>query len=200
MDIYFSIILIIILSPILLLCIILLFYFNNGYVFFSQDRIGKNEKVFKVWKLKTMNDKKDINGNLLPDNLRITFIGNLLRKTSIDEFPQLFNVIKGNMSIVGPRPLLVEYLPLYNIEEKRRHEVLPGITGLAQVNGRNEISWKHKFFYDISYVERLSFILDIKILILTIYKVLKSEGIDNKENKNLEPFKGSQYESKNKSN
>jgi len=178
------------LSPVFLVAIILLFIANNGKPFFFQQRICKNEKKFKIIKFKTMNDKKDSNGDLLPDSERITKIGNFVRKTSLDEFPQLINVLKGEMSLIGPRPLLPEYLPLYNEFQKRRHEVKPGITGWAQVNGRNSISWQKKFKLDIWYVNNISLVLDIKILILTILKVIKSEGVNQKNNSTVECFKG----------
>ena len=178
------------LSPVFLVVIILLFIANNGKPFFFQQRICKNEKKFKIIKFKTMNDKKDSNGDLLSDSERITKIGNFVRKTSLDELPQLINVLKGEMSLIGPRPLLPEYLPLYNEFQKRRHEVKPGITGWAQVNGRNSISWKKKFKLDIWYVNNISLVLDIKILILTILKVIKSEGVNQKNNSTVECFKG----------
>lgn len=163
---------------------------NNRRPFFVQSRPGKGKKIFKIIKFKTMNDKRDGEGNLLPDAERLTFIGKLIRKTSLDEIPQLINVIKGDMSLVGPRPLLTQYLPLYNDTQKRRHEVRPGITGWAQVNGRNAISWKQKFEYDVWYVDHVSFALDLKILLLTIKKVFVSEGIAQKGQATAEPFKG----------
>lgn len=159
---------------------LLLFISNNGKPLFFQKRPGKNEKIFKVIKFKTMNDKKNNEGNFLPDVERLTKVGQFVRKISLDEIPQLINVIKGDMSLIGPRPLLPEYLPLYNSEQKKRHKVRPGITGWAQVNGRNAISWQQKFKYDVWYVENRSFLLDLKIILLTIKKVFKSEGI-NKE-------------------
>ena len=165
------------LSPILLLVILLLAIANNGKPFFFQMRPGLKGHLFKIIKFKTMNDKKDSNGKLLNDSLRLTKIGNFVRKTSLDEIPQLINVLKGDMSLIGPRPLLPEYLPLYNDEQKKRHNVRPGITGWAQVNGRNAINWQQKFEYDVWYVQHLSFKLDVKIIIQTFQKVLKSEGI-----------------------
>jgi len=180
----------IVISPIFLVITIILFFANGGKSFFFQQRPGKNEKIFKVIKFKTMNDKKDNEGNLLSDAERMTKIGNFVRSTSLDEIPQLLNVIKGDMSLIGPRPLLVEYLPLYNTEQKRRHEVRPGITGWAQVNGRNAISWQQKFEYDVWYVDNLSFTLDIKILFLTIKKVFVREGISSKTNATMEKFTG----------
>ncbi len=179
------------LSPFFLLSAILLFFANNGKVFFLQPRPGKNGKIFRVIKFKTMSDKKDANGNLLPDAERLTGIGNIIRKTSLDEIPQLLNVIKGDMSLIGPRPLLVEYLPLYNADQKRRHEVKPGITGWAQVNGRNAISWEQKFAYDVWYVDHLGFGLDMKILFMTFAKVFRSEGINAAGSATMEKFTGS---------
>ena len=163
--------------PILIPTGILLAIANRGSPFFLQKRPGKNEKIFTIVKFKTMNDRKDSDGNLLPDHERLTTIGRIVRKTSIDEIPQLWNVLKGDMSLVGPRPLLPEYLPLYNDFQRRRHEVRPGITGWAQVNGRNAVSWQQKFEYDVWYVYHLSFWLDVKILLLTVKKVFKKEGV-----------------------
>jgi lipopolysaccharide/colanic/teichoic acid biosynthesis glycosyltransferase len=179
-----------ILSPLFILITIFLFIANSGKPFFVQPRPGKNGKIFKLIKFKTMNDKKDKEGNLLPDEKRLTKIGKFVRKTSLDEIPQLLNVIKGDMSLIGPRPLLVEYLPLYNDFQKRRHEVKPGITGWAQVNGRNAISWEKKFELDLWYVDNISFLLDIKILFLTLKKVIKSEGISSATAVTMEKFKG----------
>ena len=167
----------VILSPLIFFVTIGLFISSNGRPFFIQKRPGKNEKIFRIIKFKTMNDKKDNEGNLLYDEQRLTKIGSFVRKTSIDEIPQLINVLKGEMSLIGPRPLLPEYLPLYNELQKRRHEVKPGITGWAQVNGRNSISWQQKFEYDAWYVDNMSFVLDCKILFLTISKVFKKDGI-----------------------
>ena len=181
---------ILLLSPIFLLVTLGLFVSNNGKPFFFQLRPGKNGKIFKIVKFKTMNDKKDHEGNLLPDAKRLTKIGSFVRKTSLDELPQLFNVLKGEMSLIGPRPLLVEYLPLYSEEQNRRHEVKPGITGWAQVNGRNAISWEDKFKYDVWYVDNASFLVDMRILFLTIKKVLGSENISSKTSLTIEKFKG----------
>lgn len=181
----------VILSPIFIVVVILLFIANNGKPFFFQRRPGLHEKIFKVIKFKTMKDKKDKNGNLLPDSERITALGQFIRKTSLDEIPQLLNVIKGDMSLVGPRPLLVEYLPLYNKQQKKRHDVKPGITGWAQINGRNAISWEKKFDLDVWYVDHLSFALDIKIFFLTIKKVFISEGISSATAVTMEKFTGS---------
>lgn len=177
-------------SPLLIFTAILLAIQNNGKIFFLQERPGKNQKPFFIIKFKTMTDKKDAHGNLLPDNERVTSLGKIIRKLSIDELPQLINVLKGDMSLVGPRPLLFKYIPLYSEEQLRRHEVKPGITGLAQVRGRNQISWTKKFAYDVQYVENFSFALDIKIIVQTIAKVLKSEGINQTETQPMQPFNG----------
>lgn len=178
------------LSPIFFIVIIGLFFANQGKPFFFQLRPGKNGKIFKIIKFKTMNDKKDSNGNLLSDAERLTKIGSFVRKTSLDEIPQLLNVIKGEMSLIGPRPLLPQYLELYSDFQKRRHEVKPGITGWAQVNGRNAISWDDKFILDVWYVKNVSFILDVKILLLTIKKVFLREGINMQGQVTTEAFKG----------
>ncbi|MGN6601912.1 MAG: sugar transferase [Ginsengibacter sp.] len=180
----------IILLPVFLLVVVLLLIANNGKPFFFQLRPGLHGKIFRVIKFKTMNDRKDKNENLLPDEKRLTIIGKFIRKTSLDEIPQLLNVIKGDMSLIGPRPLLVEYLPLYDDLQKRRHEVKPGITGWAQVNGRNAISWQQKFEYDVWYVDHISFMLDLKIIFLTIKKVFKSEGINSATAATMEKFEG----------
>ncbi len=179
-----------VLSPIFLFVMIALAIANNGKPFFFQKRPGKNEKIFSIIKFKSMNDRKDAQGNLLPDAQRLTKIGNFVRKTSLDEIPQLINVLKGDMSMIGPRPLLIQYLPLYNAQQKRRHKVRPGITGWAQVNGRNAISWTHKFEYDVWYVDNISLSLDIKILVRTIIKVFKREGISSDTSSTMEAFRG----------
>jgi len=189
-DFLLSLALILILSPVFVLLIILLYFFNQKNVFFFQERPGKNERVFRIVKFKTMTDQKDESGNLLPDEFRLTKMGKFVRKTSLDELPQLFNVLKGDMSFIGPRPLLVSYLSLYNSEQKRRHDIKPGITGWAQVNGRNTISWEKKFEYDVWYVDHLSFWLDVRILLLTVKKVIKSEGINTAGQATTESFKG----------
>jgi len=176
--------------PVLIPTGILLAIANRGTPFFLQKRPGRYGKIFTIVKFKTMNDRKDAQGNLLPDDIRLTKIGKIVRKTSIDEIPQLWNVLKGDMSLVGPRPLLPEYLELYNDFQKRRHEVRPGITGWAQVNGRNAVSWQQKFEYDVWYVEHLSFMLDVKILLLTVKKVFKSEGIAVEGASAIGRFKG----------
>lgn len=180
----------VILSPIFLLVTIMLFFANNGKPFFFQRRPGKNEDIFNVIKFKTMNDRKDVHGKLLPDAQRLTSFGKFVRKTSIDEIPQLLNVIKGDMSLIGPRPLLVKYLPRYTDRQRLRHNVRPGITGWAQVNGRNAIGWNERFELDIYYVEHVSFALDIKIIFMTIYKVFKSEGISSTTSATMEEFLG----------
>lgn len=178
------------LSPIFFVVAIGLYFANDGKPFFFQLRPGKDGKIFKIIKFKTMNDKKDADGNLLPDADRLTKIGSFVRKTSLDEIPQLLNVIKGDMSLIGPRPLLPSYLELYNDFQRRRNEVKPGITGWAQVNGRNSISWEKKFEYDVWYVDNISFLLDCKILIMTVFKVFKSEGINEEGQATSQEFKG----------
>ncbi|WP_312751885.1 sugar transferase [Epilithonimonas hominis] len=193
-DYTFSFLLILILSPLFLLIILLLYFFNQRNVFFFQSRPGKNERIFQIIKFKTMTDEKDMHGNLLPDEKRLTKMGKFVRKTSLDELPQLFNVLKGDMSFIGPRPLLVSYLTLYNDEQKKRHHVKPGITGWAQVNGRNAITWEQKFIFDVFYVNNISFTLDLKIFLLTIKKVLKSEGINTIGVATTESFKGNDNE------
>ncbi|WP_034039907.1 sugar transferase [Wocania ichthyoenteri] len=172
-----ALIAIIIFSPIFIVVTILLYFANNGKPFFFQVRPGKNEKLFSIIKFKTMNDKVDENGKLLPDSYRLTKIGMLVRKTSIDELPQLLNILKGDMSLIGPRPLLPQYLPFYKKNEKKRHTVKPGITGLAQVSGRNNINWDTKLKFDADYVENLSFKMDFNILLKTIYKVIASKDV-----------------------
>ena len=186
----FAFTLILISLPIILVVSILLYFYNNGKPFFFQQRPGLNGQIFRIWKFKTMNDKRDADGNLLPDSQRLTPVGAFVRKTSLDELPQLLNVLKGDMALVGPRPLLVEYLPLYSHRQNRRHEVKPGITGWAQVNGRNAISWQEKFEFDVWYVENLSLVLDIKILWMTVLKVFKSEGINATQATTMEKFTG----------
>ena len=177
-------------SPLLVLSIILLWFANKGNIWFLQERPGKDGKIFRVFKFKTMTDERDAEGNLLPDDKRLTAIGKFVRKTSLDELPQMINVLKGDMSIVGPRPLLVEYLPLYNQQQRRRHEVKPGITGWAQVNGRNTLDWPERFAYDVWYVDNISFALDIKILFLTVVKVFKAEGVSSGTSVTMEKFRG----------
>lgn len=177
--------------PILLLITIWLHFANKGAgAFFTQERPGKDAKIFKVIKFKTMTDERDADGNLLPDKDRLTKVGRFVRSTSIDELPQLINVLKGDMALIGPRPLLPKYLPLYSKEQYRRHEVRPGITGWAQVNGRNDISWKKKFELDVWYVDHCSFLLDLKVILLTIKKVLVREGISKEGEATTVPFDG----------
>jgi lipopolysaccharide/colanic/teichoic acid biosynthesis glycosyltransferase len=190
-DLFASVILFIVLFPFFIIITILLFFTMKGKPFFFQVRPGKNAKLFKLVKFKTMNEEKDSEGHLLPDVERLTAIGAFLRKTSLDEIPQILNVIKGDMSLVGPRPLLPEYLPVYSATQARRHEVMPGITGWAQVNGRNTLSWDKKFAYDVWYVDHISFKTDMRILLLTIRKVIKSEGINSSEMVTMEKFKAS---------
>jgi lipopolysaccharide/colanic/teichoic acid biosynthesis glycosyltransferase len=189
-DIIITIIGLVLLSPIFVLVLILLVFNNKGKPFFFQKRPGKNETIFSVVKFKTMNDRKDEDGALLPDSERLTKLGVFIRKTSLDEIPQLLNVLIGNMSLIGPRPLLPEYLELYNSEQKKRHNVKPGITGWAQINGRNAIEWQQKFEYDVWYVENISFLLDIKIFLKTFIKVFKSEGVSAKNEATTFKFMG----------
>ena len=191
MDFMVAIIILLILSPILLLLIAVLSIVNRGNPFFKQGRPGFDEKLFHVIKFRTMNNQRNHQGELLSDEERLTSVGKFVRKTSLDELPQLLNVLRGDMSLVGPRPLLVEYLSLYSPIQRRRHNVKPGITGWAQVNGRNSISWKAKFDYDIWYVNNVSFWVDLKILLITIGKVLKSEGISGRGVATAEKFNGS---------
>ncbi len=190
LDILFAIILLIIVLPILAIVFFILFFQNKGSVFFFQERPGIHQKAFRIIKLKTMNDEKDADGNLLPDNQRITKVGKVIRRLSIDELPQLFNVLKGDMSLIGPRPLLFKYIPLYSEEQLLRHNVRPGITGWAQVSGRNSISWTKKFEFDVYYVNHLSLWLDIKILWLTFIKVIKTEGVNQSNDRPMKPFNG----------
>lgn len=178
------------LAPIFLFVWVILMIKNDGKAFFLQKRPGKDERIFSIIKFKTMNDKKDAEGNLLPANDRLTKTGIFVRKYSLDEIPQLINVLKGDMSLIGPRPLLTHYLPLYNDFQKQRHLVRPGITGWAQVNGRNAIGWDQKFQLDVWYVKNISFLLDVKIIFLTIYKVLKRSGINAEDNKIVREFQG----------
>lgn len=190
LDISCSFIGLVVLSPLFIFIVIILFILNNGKPFYFQKRPGLHGKNFSIIKFKTMTDKKNSEGQLLPDFERTTVIGNLIRRASIDEIPQLVNVFLGHMSIVGPRPLLPEYLPLYNENQKRRHDVKPGITGWAQINGRNSILWTQKFEYDVWYVDNMRFLLDLKILLLTIKKVIIPEGINATEKYTMEEFNG----------
>lgn len=190
MDICGSLIGIIILSPVYLIVAILVHRNLGSPIIFRQKRPGKNGKVFEMLKFRSMLDKTDKNGEVLPDKKRLTSFGMKLRSTSLDELPELFNVLKGDMSLVGPRPLLVEYLKLYSKEQNKRHNMKPGITGLAQINGRNSISWSEKLKYDVEYVDNFNILLDIKILFITIYKVIKREGISQEGNATMESFTG----------
>lgn len=191
LDFIFALLLLILLSPLLLVVTIWLHFANKGAgAFFTQERPGKDEKIFRLYKFKSMTDERDADGNLLPDAERITRAGRFVRSTSIDELPQLWNVLKGDMSFIGPRPLLVQYLPLYNSFQHRRHEVRPGITGLAQVKGRNSLSWDEKFRLDVAYVDEVSFSLDLRIFFGTIGRVVMRKGISAEGSATMEPFKG----------
>ena len=191
LDTSLALMILIVLSPIFFVVSCCLCFVNKKTsIFFLQERPGKNGKIFKVIKFKTMIDERDIAGNLLPDEKRLTKIGKFIRSTSIDELPQLINVLKGDMSLIGPRPLLPQYILLYSQEQTRRHEVRPGITGWAQVNGRNAISWQQRFEYDVWYVDHISFKLDMKILFLTVKKVFKREGISSGTSVTMEAFSG----------
>ena len=190
LDILLSLIGIILLSWLYLILFILVRVKLGSPVFFKQQRPGKNEKIFTLYKFRTMTDARDENGNPLPDEVRLTAFGKMLRSTSLDELPELFNILKGDMSLIGPRPLLVKYLPLYNEEQKHRHDVRPGLTGLAQVNGRNAISWEKKFEYDVEYVRNLSFLLDCRILLQTVKAVVQRDGISSATDATMEAFKG----------
>ncbi|WP_257927939.1 undecaprenyl phosphate N,N'-diacetylbacillosamine 1-phosphate transferase [Campylobacter lari] len=188
-DFFLALILLIVFSPFIVLIGIIL-KIVQGSVLFKQARPGLNEKIFYIYKFKTMSDETDENGELLPDELRLKPFGKLVRSLSLDELPQLFNVLKGDMSFIGPRPLLVEYLPLYNQEQKKRHDVRPGITGWAQINGRNAISWEQKFKYDVEYVQNCSFLFDLKIFFMTIVKVLKRSGVNKEGVATTDKFNG----------
>lgn len=190
LDILLSGCALVVLSPVLLIVAILVRTKLGSPVIFCQERPGKDEKIFKMYKFRSMTDERDEDGNLLPDEVRLTKFGRLLRSTSLDELPELWNIFKGDMSIVGPRPLLVKYLPLYNEEQRHRHDVRPGLTGLAQVSGRNAITWEEKFSHDVRYVENVSFFLDVRIVMLTVKKVLKHEGISSNSSATMEEFRG----------
>ncbi len=189
-DFILAFIILLVTLPLFLIVLIILTISNNGKPFFYQKRPGKNGRIFSIIKFRTMNDKRDGQGDLLPDVQRITRVGRFVRRTSLDELPQLLSVLKGDMSLIGPRPLLVEYLPLYNDEQARRHEVKPGITGWAQVNGRNAISWEEKFALDIYYVDNVSFTLDLRIFFLTLLKAIRQEGIDFNSTETMHKFTG----------
>ncbi|RGX93530.1 sugar transferase [Roseburia sp. OF03-24] len=191
LDFILSLIASIILSPVMLIVAVLVRVKLGSPVLFKQQRPGKNEKIFNMYKFRTMTDERDENGELLPDEVRLTKFGKTLRSTSLDELPELFNIVKGDMSIVGPRPLLVRYLPLYNERQKHRHDVRPGFTGLAQVNGRNSISWEEKFEWDVKYVEHVTFLEDCRIILKTVGVVLKRDGINSASAATMEEFKGS---------
>ncbi len=191
LDFVFSLLALLLLSPFLLIVTLWLHFANKGAgAFFSQERPGKDEKIFRLYKFKSMTDERDADGNLLPDAQRLTPIGRFIRKTSIDELPQLWNVLKGDMSFIGPRPLLKKYLPLYSVEQSRRHIVRPGITGWAQINGRNAIGWNQKFRYDVWYVDHISLLLDAKIFFTTIMNVLKRCNISSQTSVTMEEFTG----------
>lgn len=196
LDFILSLIAIIVLSPIFLVIAILVKIKLGSPIIFKQERPGLNERIFTMYKFRTMTDARDENGDLLPDSVRLTKFGRFLRSTSLDELPELFNILKGDMSIVGPRPLLVQYLPLYNEHQRRRHEVRPGLTGLAQISGRNAISWEQKFDLDVQYVKNVSFIRDLKIIFITIKKVFVREGINSETAATMEFFEGSKSEGK----
>ncbi len=196
LDFILSLIALIVLSPVLLVVAILVRIKLGSPIIFKQQRPGKDEKIFTLYKFRTMTDKKDENGNLLPDSERLTKFGKVLRSTSLDELPELVNILKGDMSIVGPRPLLVEYLPYYTEEEKHRHDVRPGLTGLAQVSGRNSLSWEEKFNDDLQYIKHITFFEDMKIIFMTVAKVFKREGIAQEGNATMEKFTGNKENKK----
>lgn len=190
MDFILSLLAIIILSPVFILTGILVRTKLGSPILFKQNRPGLGEKIFTMYKFRTMTDQKDETGELLPDHIRLTKFGKMLRATSLDELPELFNILKGDMSIIGPRPLLVQYLPLYNAHQQRRHEVRPGLSGYAQVNGRNSISWEEKFDLDVHYVDNVTFVNDVKIIMLTIKKVFTRDGISSESSVTMEAFEG----------
>lgn len=194
LDFFLSLFAICLLSPFLILFIVIGTVKMQGNPFFIQERPGKNEKIFKLIKFRTMTNAKDGMGNLLPDNQRLTSYGKFLRSTSIDELPEIINILKGDMSIIGPRPLLVKYLPLYNAYQKHRHDVRPGLTGYAQIHGRNRLSWEEKFELDIQYVQNITFLGDIDIILKTISKVLKRDGISSETSATMEEFKGNNFQ------
>ncbi|MCS5489102.1 sugar transferase [Algoriphagus sp. CAU 1643] len=196
LDLILASLMFIILFPVFLLLFVILSFEHGGKPFFKQDRPGKNGQIFKIFKFKTMSDKRDEIGNLLSDAERITFLGRLIRKSSLDEIPQLINILRGEMSLVGPRPLLVEYLPLYNSKQLKRHNVLPGITGWAQINGRNTISWEEKFELDVWYVNNLSLWLDLKILFITFFNVIRGKGVSQQGHVSMGKFQGTDNQGK----
>ena len=191
-DFLLSLIAIILLSPVFLIVALLVRTKLGSPILFSQERPGKDEKIFKMYKFRSMSDERDENGQLMPDEVRLTSFGKKLRSTSLDELPELFNILKGDMSIVGPRPLLVKYLPLYSAEQRKRHDVRPGLTGWAQANGRNAISWEEKFKYDVEYTEKYSFFMDLKIIFMTVRSVLRHEGISSETAATMEEFLGNE--------
>lgn len=191
-DFLLSLIAIILLSPVFLIVALLVRTKLGSPILFCQERPGKDEKIFKMYKFRSMSDERDENGQLMPDEVRLTSFGKKLRSTSLDELPELFNILKGDMSIVGPRPLLVKYLPLYNAEQRKRHDVRPGLTGWAQANGRNAISWEEKFKYDVEYTEKYSFFMDLKIIFMTVRSVLRHEGISSESAATMEEFLGNE--------
>lgn len=195
-DVMLSLIAIVVLSPIMFIVLLLVKVFLGSPVLFRQERPGLNENIFTMYKFRTMTDKRNEKGELLADEQRLTKLGMFMRKTSLDELPELFNILKGDMSFVGPRPLLVQYLPLYNEQQKRRHDVRPGLTGLAQIKGRNAISWEDKFKWDIEYLSNINFISDWKIIFLTVGKVFKTEGISSETSVTMDVFRGNNQNAK----
>lgn len=193
-DFLLSLIAIILLSPVFLVVALLVRTKLGSPILFCQERPGKDEKIFKMYKFRSMSDERDENGQLMPDEVRLTSFGKKLRSTSLDELPELFNILKGDMSIVGPRPLLVKYLPLYSAEQRKRHDVRPGLTGWAQANGRNAISWEEKFKYDVEYTEKYSFFMDLRIIFMTVRSVLRHEGISSESAATMEEFLGNSME------
>lgn len=194
LDLTLSLIAVILCSPIFLILFLLVRFKLGSPVLFTQERPGKDEKIFRLYKFRTMTSQTDAQGELLPDEIRLTSFGKKLRATSLDELPELFNILKGDMSIVGPRPLLVKYLPLYNEEQRHRHDVRPGLTGQAQVHGRNSISWEEKFKHDVEYTRNVTFLNDCKIILATILKVIKKDGISSETSATMEEFRGNAYE------
>lgn len=194
LDLTLSLIAVILCSPIFLILFLLVRFKLGSPVLFTQERPGKDEKIFRLYKFRTMTSQTDAQGELLPDEIRLTSFGKKLRTTSLDELPELFNILKGDMSIVGPRPLLVKYLPLYNEEQRHRHDVRPGLTGQAQVHGRNAISWEEKFKHDVEYTRNVTFLNDCRIILATILKVIKKDGISSETSATMEEFRGNAYE------